>query len=493
MSDMLENSPLPVSVIKPVFLDHLLSEQEMLDRDWQPITTVSNFIRERVRINVYLLQRATCGPGGLVAPRLLLSESDQSEVQLLIRRFMGTLRTLSWCREVAKMRVEGLGAPSPVSAHLVIKFGIPAQATRCFELLLMIMARFPARDEDEKLVVELMKPPLADMLIAARSIAERSGAATDFPEYGADGNIVDSDSSFDLVPLQYILPGSFVGVPFAFLVVNGSLFQNTCKTAGLIAVSVLGSGLGASSRRSDLRNVAIAHALYKFHVFVWKVAADFIRIVMPPRRASRFAVHDEFLNLDFSSPAQLYEFSRHPFIRRLTNEHLEPMVQYFLRIREDFSWTEQIKTADEKTALRQHLRSYLEHADIEFPLRSVALELLAESRWPSTIFSCPACTPIAPLSPLEANIPSHRADRIPCPKVSWLYLVIRAEQFYGFEGDEEGFLKIVLKGKLATLFAYSTALRQRSVDRLFVGDGPSRNAEAMFTLPETEFEDGEVV
>ncbi|KAJ7457224.1 hypothetical protein B0H11DRAFT_1925162 [Mycena galericulata] len=187
-----------VSVIKPVFLDHLLSEPEMLDREWQPATTISDFIRERVRINVYLLQRATCGPGGLVAPRLLLSESDQSEVRLLIRRFMGTL--------VAKMRVEGLGAPSPVSAQLVIKFGIPAQATRCFELLLMIMARFPARDEDEKMVVELMKPPLADMLIAARSIAERSGAATDFPEYGADGNIVDSDTSFDLVPLQYILP-----------------------------------------------------------------------------------------------------------------------------------------------------------------------------------------------------------------------------------------------------------------------------------------------
>ncbi|KAJ7446851.1 hypothetical protein B0H11DRAFT_1929884 [Mycena galericulata] len=182
---------------------------------------------------------------------------------------------------------------------------------------------------------------------------------------------------------------------------------------------------------------------------------------MPPRRASRFAVRDEFLNLDFSSPAQLYEFSRHPFIRRLTNEHLEPMVQYFLRIREDFSWTERIKTADEKTALRQHLRSYLDHAghlaDIIIRFEDLA-----------------------------------RADRIPCPKVSWLYLVIRDEQFYGFEGDEEGLLKIVLKGKLATLFAYSTALRQRSVDRLFVGDGPSRNAEAMFTLPETEFEDGEV-
>ncbi len=134
------------------------------------------------------------------------------------------------------MRVEGLGAPSPVSAQLVIKFGIPAQATRCFELLLMIMARFPARDEDEKMVVELMKPPLADMLIAARSIAERSGAATDFPEYGADGNIVDSDTSFDLVPLQYILPGSFVGVSFAFWLLMDPSFQNACETTGLIAV-----------------------------------------------------------------------------------------------------------------------------------------------------------------------------------------------------------------------------------------------------------------
>ncbi|KAJ7444145.1 hypothetical protein B0H11DRAFT_1931304 [Mycena galericulata] len=189
---------------------------------------------------------------------------------------------------------------------------------------------------------------------------------------------------------------------------------------------------------------------------------------MPPRRASRFAVRDEFLNLDFLSPAQLYEFSRHPFICRLTNEHLEPMVQYFLHIREDFSWTEQIKTADEKTALRQHLRSYLEHAVSKVVREDFVRWQLMRDR-------------IGNLQGHLADIIIRfedlaHADRIPCPKVSWLYLVIRAEQFYGFEGDEEGLLKIVLQGKLATLFAYSTALCQRSVDRLFVGDGPSRNA-----------------
>ncbi|KAJ7430428.1 hypothetical protein B0H11DRAFT_1943009 [Mycena galericulata] len=182
---------------------------------------------------------------------------------------------------------------------------------------------------------------------------------------------------------------------------------------------------------------------------------------MPARHTSRFAVRDEFLNLNFSSPAQLYDFSRHPFARWLTNEHLEPMVQFFLHIREEFSWSEETKSPSEKATLQRHLRSYLDHAghlsDIIIRFEDLAA-----------------------------------AGRIPCPKVSWLYLVVQAEQLYGFEGEDEGLLKIVLKGKLATLFAYSTALRQRAVDRLFDGDGPSRNVEAMFPVPAMEFEDGEV-
>ncbi|KAJ7448267.1 hypothetical protein B0H11DRAFT_2247856 [Mycena galericulata] len=74
----------------------------------------------------------------------------------------------------------------------------------------MIMARFPPKELEEKIVVRLMKPALSDVLIAGRSIAEVSGSATDCPEYGADSNIVDSDTSFDLNPLEYILLGTTI-------------------------------------------------------------------------------------------------------------------------------------------------------------------------------------------------------------------------------------------------------------------------------------------
>lgn len=83
---------------------------------------------------------------------------------------------------------------------------------------------------------------------------------------------------------------------------------------------------------------------------------------MPPKRPNRLAVRDEFLNLDFPTSGLLQEFSIHPFMRKLTSEHLDPMLQYFLRIREEFSWSDEDKTPAEKKAIRQHLGSYLEHA-----------------------------------------------------------------------------------------------------------------------------------
>jgi len=74
----------------------------------------------------------------------------------------------------------------------------------------------------------------------------------------------------------------------------------------------------------------------------------------------RYGVRDEFLNLDFSDTAQLFDFAEHPFMKRISREVLEPMLQIYLRIREDFSWAADTKTEAEKVFLRQQLRAYLE-------------------------------------------------------------------------------------------------------------------------------------
>ncbi|KAJ7493736.1 hypothetical protein FB451DRAFT_1164608 [Mycena latifolia] len=179
------------------------------------------------------------------------------------------------------------------------------------------------------------------------------------------------------------------------------------------------------------------------------------------RHTSRYAVRDEFLNLDFPNAALLYDFTLHPFMRRLVNEHLEPMVQIFLYIREAFSWEPGKKTETECHTLCQHIRSYLHHtehvADIVVRYKDLA-----------------------------------QARRVPTPSVLVLNVVMKAERVYGFEGDEEPLLQAILRGKIAALFRYSADLRQNAVDRHFIGDGPTKIAEPSFRMEKPKLEEGEV-
>lgn len=101
-------------------------------------------------------------------------------------------------------------------------------------------------------------------------------------------------------------------------------------------------------------------AAYKLGVSPRKFHQNFFS--MSSKRPNRLAVRDEFLNLDFPTSGLLQEFSGHPFMRKLVSEDLDPMLQYFLHIREDFSWSAEEKTPIERKAIRQHISSYLEHA-----------------------------------------------------------------------------------------------------------------------------------
>lgn len=89
-------------------------------------------------------------------------------------------------------------------------------------------------------------------------------------------------------------------------------------------------------------------------------------VIVPPPMALSAAdfpiIRDEFLNLDFSSTSRLRAFSQHPMMRDLTAEHFEPMLEYLLRIREEFSWVPSQKTEAERAALRKYIGYYLSHA-----------------------------------------------------------------------------------------------------------------------------------
>ncbi|KAJ7915939.1 hypothetical protein B0H13DRAFT_1871681 [Mycena leptocephala] len=132
---------------------------------------------------------------------------------------------------------------------------------------------------------------------------------------------------------------------------------------------------------------------------------------MPPATPKTgVRVRDEFLNCDFSTVGQMVDFAHHPFMARVSREILEPLYQFFLRIREDFTWSPETKTKGEKRVMRQRVRDYLEMAGrlSDYVIRH---HDLAE------------------------------AKRIPTPRVAWLQVVMRADSVYGFEGDDNQLLR----------------------------------------------------
>ncbi|KAJ7933434.1 hypothetical protein B0H13DRAFT_1856210 [Mycena leptocephala] len=176
---------------------------------------------------------------------------------------------------------------------------------------------------------------------------------------------------------------------------------------------------------------------------------------MPPSTPKTgVRVRDEFLNCDFSTVGQMVDFAHHPFMARVSREILEPLYQFFLRIREDFTWSPETKTKGEKRVMRQRVRDYLEMAGhlSDYVIRH---HDLAE------------------------------AKRIPTPRVAWLQVVMRADSVYGFEGDDNQLLRVILRGKIASLLQYSERLRQHAVDRIVERDDEGTRTQRAFN-PKSE-------
>ncbi|KAJ7882520.1 hypothetical protein B0H13DRAFT_2344605 [Mycena leptocephala] len=168
---------------------------------------------------------------------------------------------------------------------------------------------------------------------------------------------------------------------------------------------------------------------------------------MPPAAPKTgVRVRDEFLNCDFPTVGQMVDFAHHPFMARVSREILEPLYQFFLHIHEDFTWSPESKTKGEKCVMRQRVRDYLEMAGrlSDYVIRHHDLA--------------------------EAN-------RIPTPRVAWLQVVMRADSVYGFEGDDNQLLRVILRGKIASLLQYSERLRQHAVDRIVEKDDEGTRAQ----------------
>ncbi|KAJ7803721.1 hypothetical protein B0H14DRAFT_3487081 [Mycena olivaceomarginata] len=145
-----------------------------------------------------------------------------------------------------------------------------------------------------------------------------------------------------------------------------------------------------------------------------------------------FGIRDEFMNLDFPSVAQIIEHLNRSLMADISWEILEPMYQAFLIIHADAIWNPETKVGGEGK-----LSDFL-----------IRHEQLAEDLL------------------------------IPASRVAWLLSVMRADQLYGFSGDEVRIRRVILRGKMASLFQYSERLQQRAADRTASEDDACAQAAA---------------
>lgn len=81
----------PAEVVQDEFQRHLLSPDQLRDRSWRPESTVSEFIRHRVRVTVFLLQRVSCDESGLDGPVPIILPAEQAEIRAMIRATLATI------------------------------------------------------------------------------------------------------------------------------------------------------------------------------------------------------------------------------------------------------------------------------------------------------------------------------------------------------------------------------------------------------------------
>ncbi|KAJ7240699.1 hypothetical protein C8J57DRAFT_1245144 [Mycena rebaudengoi] len=75
----------------------------------------------------------------------------------------------------------------------------------------------------------------------------------------------------------------------------------------------------------------------------------------------RYAVREEFHNLDFRTAKCLREYANLPSLVRLTREHLEPMAEYFCHIQANFCWTAAAHSSQDLVIMQQVIADYLLH------------------------------------------------------------------------------------------------------------------------------------
>jgi hypothetical protein len=192
-----------------------------------------------------------------------------------------------------------------------------------------------------------------------------------------------------------------------------------------------------------------------------------------------FGVRNKFLDLNFPCVVQVVKHSNRPLMSDISQEILEPMYQVFLVIHADVKWNPETKSAEECQFMREKTRIYL-----ELVVRTSSWQLVQDCHVRDTLSH-------GFQGKLSDILIQHRQlaveFRVPAPWVAWLLSVMRADQLYGFSGDEVRIRQVILRGKIASLYQYSERIRQRAADRsASKEDALAQGAAQMVAMSEGE-------
>ncbi|KAJ7880886.1 hypothetical protein B0H13DRAFT_1891549 [Mycena leptocephala] len=351
---------------------------------------------------VYLLQRCTIGEGGLQGPPVDIPPSEREELRLLALRLAGTVCFLSRVRMYLRV-YHGLVETAPTLPLLLQdapgisleNYRVPGCAANMMLIIMVLLGRLCDVEDRDRQAFSICSPILQEFRATAMAAAHLDHTDTEYPKFHQNGLLQELFYEIDLVP----------------------------EDSALIV-----RGVHSSFRPLN---------------------------PMPPATPKTgVCVCDKFLNCDFSTVGQMVDFAHHPFMAQVSREILEPLYQFFLHIREDFTWSPETKTKGEKRVMQQCVRDYLEMTGrlSDYVIRHHDLA---------------------------------KAKHIPMPRVAWLQVVMQADSVYGFKGDDNQLLRVILRGKIASLLQYSECLRQHVVDRIVEKDDEGTRTQRAFN-PKSE-------
>ncbi|KAJ6534916.1 hypothetical protein B0H19DRAFT_1271591 [Mycena capillaripes] len=180
----------PLSEYRHYFEGLLLTDEELLRRDYEPNGTLDLFFRTRIRPAVYFLQRCTTNKHGLEGPRVTIPPTEGEELQEILIRLLGTLRILARPKlvvdVVVQTRFSSWTGRASVAEH---KYRVPAVSLNMLQIIAKLIPWLSDNTPRHNLVYRITEPALLCFIDATVDDLGDLETDTEYEAYHADGTL----------------------------------------------------------------------------------------------------------------------------------------------------------------------------------------------------------------------------------------------------------------------------------------------------------------